>query len=61
MWYLGEDVRTSTGNVFVCSRPPGHHAGRFGCTSGCLSTGFCVLNNAAIALVYARVRSVLHA
>jgi len=43
-------------NVFVCTRPPGHHAGRFGCTSGCLSTGFCLLNNAAIALVYARVR-----
>jgi len=43
-------------NVFVCTRPPGHHAGRFGCTEGCLSTGFCLLNNAAIALVYSRVR-----
>jgi len=43
-------------NAFVCSRPPGHHAGRFGCTKGCLSTGFCLLNNAAIASVYARVR-----
>eukprot|EP00981_Chlorochromonas_danica_P005105 scaffold1034_cov175-Ochromonas_danica.AAC.31 len=43
-------------NVFVCTRPPGHHAGRYGCTRGCLSTGFCLLNNAAIALTYARVR-----
>lgn len=43
-------------NVFSCTRPPGHHAGRCGCTSGCLSTGFCLLNNAAIATVYSRVR-----
>lgn len=34
----------------------GHHAGRNGCTMGCLSTGFCLLNNAAIAVTYARVR-----
>ena len=31
----------------------GHHAGRYYCTSGCLSTGFCLLNNAAIALIHA--------
>jgi len=43
-------------NAFVCTRPPGHHAGRYGCTAGCLSTGFCMLNNAAIAATYARVR-----
>lgn len=43
-------------NVFACTRPPGHHAGRYGCTAGCLSTGFCLLNNAAIAMVYSRVR-----
>ena len=44
-------------NVFVCTRPPGHHAGRFGCTPGAAtSTGFCLLNNAAICAVYARVR-----
>jgi hypothetical protein len=43
-------------NVFACVRPPGHHAGRYGCTTGCLSTGFCILNNAAMATVYARVR-----
>lgn len=49
-------LRNSKTNVFVCTRPPGHHAGRFGCTEGCLSTGFCLLNNAAIALVYSRVR-----
>jgi acetoin utilization deacetylase AcuC-like enzyme len=41
-------------NAFACTRPPGHHAGRYGCTSGCLSTGFCLLNNAAIATVYSR-------
>ena len=49
-------VTSTETNAFVCTRPPGHHAGRFGCTNGCLSTGFCLLNNAAIALVYARVR-----
>ena len=30
-----------------------HHAGRYYCTSGCLSTGFCLLNNAAIAVIHA--------
>lgn len=48
-------MSTKNTNVFACTRPPGHHAGRFGCTEGCLSTGFCLLNNAAIATVYARV------
>jgi hypothetical protein len=43
-------------NVFACIRPPGHHAGRYGCTGGCLSTGFCLLNNAALATYYSRVR-----
>jgi acetoin utilization deacetylase AcuC-like enzyme len=43
-------------NVFACIRPPGHHAGRHGYTRGCMSTGFCLLNNAAIALTYARIR-----
>ncbi len=50
-------VMTNRGsNAFVCTRPPGHHAGRYGLTRGCLGTGFCLLNNAAIALTYARVR-----
>ena len=31
----------------------GHHARRYYCTSGCLSTGFCLLNNAAIAVIHA--------
>jgi hypothetical protein len=35
--------------------PLGHHCGRNGCTKGSLSTGFCLLNNAAIALTYARI------
>lgn len=43
-------------NAFVCTRPPGHHAGRYGCTSKCLTSGFCLFNNAAIALVYSRVK-----
>lgn len=42
-------------NAFACTRPPGHHCGRNGCTKGSISTGFCLLNNAAIALTYARV------
>ncbi len=42
-------------NAFAVIRPPGHHAGRHGCTKGCLSTGFCLLNNAVLALTYARV------
>lgn len=42
-------------NAFACIRPPGHHCGRNGCTKGSISTGFCLLNNAAIGLTYARV------
>jgi acetoin utilization deacetylase AcuC-like enzyme len=49
-------LQNADANAFACIRPPGHHAGRHGCTRGCLSTGFCILNNAAIALVYSRVR-----
>jgi hypothetical protein len=49
-------LRHANANAFACIRPPGHHAGRHGCTPGCLSTGFCILNNAAIAMVYARVQ-----
>eukprot|EP01041_Mallomonas_annulata_P007303 gene7303-14893_t len=51
-----DTVICNGGNAFACVRPPGHHAGRNGSTVGCLSTGFCLLNNAAISLVYARVR-----
>lgn len=31
-------------------RPPGHHAGRSGPAMGALSNGFCIFNNAAIAI-----------
>jgi acetoin utilization deacetylase AcuC-like enzyme len=41
-------------NVSNLVRPPGHHAGRYGTTAGCNSTGFCLFNNAAIAAVYSR-------
>ena len=46
----------SNTNVFSCCRPPGHHAGRRGFTEKCRGTGFCLLNNAAIAMLHARVR-----
>ena len=49
-------VNSENTNAFACVRPPGHHAGRYGFTKGCLSTGFCLLNNAAISMVYARVK-----
>lgn len=34
--------------AFVCVRPPGHHAGVDGATSGAPSSGFSILNNAMI-------------
>ena len=43
-------------NVFCCIRPPGHHAGRYGNTIGCSQNGFCLLNNAAIGAMYARIK-----
>lgn len=49
-------MQNSNANAFCCIRPPGHHAGRYGFTQGCMSTGFCLLNNAAIAMVYSRVK-----
>lgn len=49
-------MHSKNSNAFACVRPPGHHAGRYGFTKGCLSTGFCLLNNAAIAMVYSRVK-----
>lgn len=42
-------------NVFCCVRPPGHHAGRYGNTTGCSQNGFCLLNNVVIGAMYARV------
>ena len=49
-------MNSSNCNAFVCTRPPGHHSGRHGHTEGCSGTGFCILNNAAIAMLYSRVR-----
>jgi acetoin utilization deacetylase AcuC-like enzyme len=50
------------GNAFCATRPPGHHAGVFGCTihteedrdpcAGPMTHGFCFLNNAAISAAY---------
>jgi len=42
-------------NIFCCTHPPGHHVSRHGPTIGCQSTGFGLLNNAAIASFYARI------
>ncbi|GAM28900.1 hypothetical protein SAMD00019534_120760 [Acytostelium subglobosum LB1] len=43
-------------SAFVAARPPGHHAGREGLTSGTNSQGFCLLNNVAIAGKYAQLK-----
>ena len=43
-------------NSFCCVRPPGHHSGRFGNTTGCGQNGFCLLNNVAVGAMYARIR-----
>ncbi len=37
-------------NGFSLMRPPGHHAGRSGITSGATSLGFCYFNNIAVAV-----------
>jgi acetoin utilization deacetylase AcuC-like enzyme len=37
--------------VFLVSRPPGHHAGRGGKAMGASTQGFCILNNAAAAVL----------
>jgi len=40
-------------NAFCATRPPGHHAGRELHPMGAISNGFCILNNAACAALYA--------
>ena len=40
-------------HIAVCNEGMNAFAGSYGCTSGCLSTGFCLLNNAAIAVIHA--------
>lgn len=40
-------------NVFCTTRPPGHHAGRELHAMKAVSNGFCLLNNAACAALYA--------
>lgn len=40
-------------NGFCVSRPPGHHAGRSLHPMKAISNGFCVLNTAACAAIYA--------
>jgi len=40
-------------NIFCATRPPGHHAGRELHPMKAVSNGFCLLNNAACAALYA--------
>lgn len=40
-------------NAFCATRPPGHHAGRELHPMKAISNGFCILNNAACAALYA--------
>ncbi|CAM9249519.1 unnamed protein product, partial [Ectocarpus sp. 6 AP-2014] len=57
-------VQGKNPNAFVAVRPPGHHAGPSGSAPassfwknpGMNSSGFCLLNNAAIGAAYARCR-----
>ncbi|OQS07634.1 histone deacetylase [Thraustotheca clavata] len=54
-------VQGDNRNAFVVIRPPGHHAGPYGCVENdafheapdTCSNGFCLLNNVAIAAAYA--------
>ncbi|KAF2072584.1 hypothetical protein CYY_006107 [Polysphondylium violaceum] len=43
-------------SAFVAARPPGHHAGRDGLTSGTTSQGFCLLNHVCIGAKYAQLK-----
>eukprot|EP01132_Coremiostelium_polycephalum_P003827 gene3827-4768_t len=49
-------MKGSVTAAFVASRPPGHHSGREGLTSGTTSQGFCLLNNVCIAGKYAQLK-----
>lgn len=40
-------------NAFCAVRPPGHHAGVELHCMGAVSNGFCILNNVALAALYA--------
>ncbi len=44
-------VRRSSDNYLILLRPPGHHAGRAGKAMGASTRGFCILNNAAAAVI----------
>ena len=48
-------LASPVGKVFCLVRPPGHHVGRYGRTSGCCSHGFCLVNNVAIGVMKAKV------
>lgn len=43
-------------NAFCCVRPPGHHCGNKGHTETAASQGYCILNNIAVAALYAKYK-----
>ena len=52
---VNQKFRLSWCKAFCLIRPPGHHVGRDGRTSGCCSHGFCLLNNVAIGIAHAKM------
>jgi acetoin utilization deacetylase AcuC-like enzyme len=47
---VGGAILASKINGFSLTRPPGHHAGRYGAALGASTRGFCYLNNIAVAV-----------
>jgi len=43
-------------NAFCCVRPPGHHCGFKGHTTGATTQGYCIFNNIAIGAIYAHTK-----
>ena len=47
------DLVDKYNKIFIPTRPPGHHTGRFG-VANTISQGFCIFNNVAIGALYAK-------
>ncbi len=48
-WRVAENLLSDKGIWFILSRPPGHHAGRYGVAMNAPTQGFCIYNHAAAA------------
>ena len=48
-WRVAEELLRERGIWFILSRPPGHHAGRYGVAMNAPTQGFCIFNHAAAA------------